>query len=615
MRWRAFHPSYPYPVSSVTMNTRLPLPTLAVLLSALATPTALLAQAKVESVVVSPQGATIVNPSFTVASKTGLHVLLTAPKGSRQVYLHDGVEGPRFDRAGNGKAISIDGKRHAYTAHVGTEEILVLDGKEIVRTTPQHGGTAFPAFGFSPSGKRFWYVSPLEAGGVHKLVVDGVASDPTHGITLHPIFSPDESRYVAMFSKQDERRGSLLMVDGKSMGFVGDKPQFSPDGKNVLTIAHGGDVDTLMINGKPASRAPILHSAHMSTGGLNFLVVSGSRSTPGVFLGAGGKKIEGSDCQSIDKVLFSPDGKRYAALCTVGGSKKFVLIDGKKGQVYDQVEELQFTADSAKCLYLGRSHSAGGQFLVVEDDESDGSPAIQLSLGGGKRIGYIARITGGFDSKVVVDGKATPAVRGASYLGFSPDGSRFAFQAGNPPYPGLYLDGVEQKGVAVVQTNAVRSQTDPWFTFSADNKYIAHFGFANGEMGKQGLVVNGKLVDATTSTYCLPFFTPDSKHIVYFRFVPGGGYEVMVDGKAVEKVSSFPTGLGQQGPAAIPPFEMGADGVFTFIAIVDGAAKRFRITPDGSTSLAAFLAEAEAAQAKAKAAVATPAPAPTKKKR
>ncbi|MBL9199168.1 MAG: hypothetical protein JNL39_01625 [Opitutaceae bacterium] len=594
------------------MNSRLPL---ACLLGALAVPVSLLAQAKVESVVVSPQGATIVNPSFTVASKTGLHVLLTAPKGSRQVYLHDGVEGPRFDRAGNAKVISADGKRHAYTAQVGAEEILVLDGKEIARTTPQHGGTAFPALGFSPSGKRFWYVSPAEAGGVHKLIVDGVASDPTNGITQHPIFSPDESRYVAMFSKHEERRGSLLMVDGKNVGFAGEKPQFSPDGKNVVTIGHAPDTDVLLINGRPASRAPIIHSVHMSTGGLNFRVLSARRGTPGVFLEHAGKKIEGSDCDSIDNVLFSPDGKRYAALCNIGGTKKFVLIDGKKGQVYDQVEQLQFTADSAKVLYLGRSHSAGGQFLVVEDDESDGSPSLTLSLGAGKRVGYIARVPNGFDSKVIVDGKATPSLRGASYLGFSPDGSRFAFQAGNPPYPGLYLDGVEQKGVAVVQTNAVRSQTDPWFTFSADNKYVAHFGFVNGDMGKQGLVINGKLVEATTSIWCLPFFTPDSQHIVYFRFVPGGGYEVMVDGKAVEKVSSFPTGLGLQGPAPIQPFEMGADGVFTFIGIVDGAAKRYRITPDGSTSLASFLAAAEAADAATKTKAAAPAPAPVKKKR
>nr|MBP7143340.1 hypothetical protein [Opitutaceae bacterium] len=334
------------------------------------------AQAKVESVVILPQGQNFASHGANAVTQPGLHALLTSPKGSRQVYLFDGVEGQRFDRVTDPshKAVSRDGKRHAYTAFVGTDVILVLDGKEIARAPADGSLTPFPSplFGFSPSGKRFWYVTPAEAGGVHKLVVDGVASDPTNGIDLAPVFSPDESRYLAMFTKHGEQRGSLLMVDGKNVGFQGGKPQFSPDGKSVLSIGHAPDTDVLLINGKQASRAPLIHSVHMSTGGLNFLVISGSRSTPGVFLGSGGKKIPGSDCDSIDKVVFSPDGKRYAALCTVGGSKKFVLIDGKRGQLYDQVEELQFTADSAKVIYLARSYSAGGQFLVVDEDESDG---------------------------------------------------------------------------------------------------------------------------------------------------------------------------------------------------------------------------------------------------
>ncbi len=568
------------------MNLYLPL---ASLLGALAMPASLFAQAKVESVVVSPQGATVVNPSFATASTTGLHVLVTAPKGSRQVYLHDGVEGPRFDRATGNKQISADGKRHAYTAQVGTEEILVLDGKEIVRTTPQHGGTAFPAFGFSPSGKRFWYVSPAETGGVHKLVVDGVPSDPTHGVTLHPVFSTDESRYLAMFSLQEERRGELLMIDGKNVGFQGSKPQFSPDGKNVITIGHAPDTDVLLIDGKPGSRAPLIHSAHMSAGGLNFLVISGSRSTPGVFLGVSGKKIEGSDCDMIERVIFSPDGKRYAALCTVGGSRKFVLIDGTKGQVYDQITQLQFTADSAKLIYVAQSFTAGGHFLVVNDEESDGyQGGIEIVLGGGKRIGYIARVAGQPEEKVIVEGKATTA-RGASYLGFSPDGSRYGFNGFVGGFLSLYLDGVEQKGVTVYDTSFTDGQNMPRFRFSPDGKYVAHFGSVNGDTSKSGLVINGKLVDNVTTPVCLPFFTPDSQHIVYFRFIPGGGYEVMVDGKAVEKIGSFPTGLGTNRPEPLAPFEMGADGVFTFIAITEGAAKRYRITPDGSTRIASML--------------------------
>ncbi|MBE7537641.1 MAG: PD40 domain-containing protein [Opitutaceae bacterium] len=543
------------------------------------------AQAKVESVVILPQGQNFASHGANAVSQPGLHVLIPSPKGSRRVYLHDGVEGQRFDQVTDPshKALSSDGKRHAYTVFVGTDVILVLDGKEIARAPANDSLNPFPSplFGFSPSGKRFWYVTPAEPGGVHKLVVDGVASDPTNGITLAPVFSPDESRYVAMFTKHDERRGSLLMVDGRNVGFQGDRPQFSPDGKNVLTIGHLPDTDVLLINGKQASRAPLIHSVHMSSGGLNFLVLSGSRGTPGVFLGSGGKKIPGSDCDSIDKVIFSPDGKRYAALCTAGGSRKFVLIDGRKGQLYDQVEGLQFTADSAKALYLARSYSAGGQFLLVEDEESDGYQGIQLVLGAGKRIGYIAQVMGQPNASVVVDGKAT-LVRGASYLGFSPDGSHYGFNGFVGGFLSLYLDGVEQKGVNVYETNFIDGQDKPRFRFSPDGKYVAHFGSVNGDAGKRGLVVNGRLVDPMTALYSLPFFTPDGNHIIYFRFIAGGGYEVMVDGRPVEKITSIPN--------LTMPFEMGADGVFTFIGIADGAAKRFRIMPDGSTSIASMLA-------------------------
>jgi Tol biopolymer transport system component len=578
------------------MKLHLPLVSL---LGALAAPVSLLAQAKVESVVVNPQADRMVNISLSTVSESGLHVLATAPKGSRTVYLHDGVEGMRFDRVTDGshRAMSSDGKRHAYTAFVGTEVILVLDGKEIARAPANASLSPFPSpgFGFSPSGKRFWYVTPADAGGIHKLVVDGVASDPTNGIDAGSlVFSPDESRYLALFTKQDERRGLLLMIDGKNVGFQGTKPQFSPDGKNVITIGHAPDADVLLINGKPASRAPVIHSAHMSAGGLNFLVLGASRNVPGVFLGASGKKIPGSDCESIDKVIFSPDGKRYAALCSVAGGKKFALIDGKKGQIYDQVEELQFTADSAKALYLARSVSAGGQFLVVEDDESDGYLTIQLVLGAGKRIGYLAQGMGQPTTKIVVDGKAT-SVRGASYLGFSPDGGRFAFNGYEGGFLSLYLDGVEQKGVTVYETNFTYGPTKPRVRFSPDGKYVAHAGSANGDASKRGLVVNGKLIDAMVNgtLYCLPAFTPDSQHIVYFRYISGGGYEVMVDGKAVEKIGSLPN-----LQANVAPFEMGADGVFTFIGITDGAAKRYRVTPDGSTSIASMMAAVDAAAAK-----------------
>ncbi len=62
-------------------------------------------------------------------------------RGSRQVLVHDGVDGPRFDQvlnlssqAGGGKvAWSDDGAHYAYHGKLGQEYVIVVDGKEVSR--------------------------------------------------------------------------------------------------------------------------------------------------------------------------------------------------------------------------------------------------------------------------------------------------------------------------------------------------------------------------------------------------------------------------------------------------------------------------------------------------
>ncbi|MBL9206490.1 MAG: hypothetical protein JNN01_15470, partial [Opitutaceae bacterium] len=98
------------------------------------TPFATSTQAKVESLVIAPDAASATNISLTTLTKSGLHGLSYVQKGSRFVFMADGVEGPRFDRrAGQNPVISDDGNRHAYTAIVGTDAIMVVDGKEVGR--------------------------------------------------------------------------------------------------------------------------------------------------------------------------------------------------------------------------------------------------------------------------------------------------------------------------------------------------------------------------------------------------------------------------------------------------------------------------------------------------
>lgn len=563
------------------------------------------AQTKVESLVLAPEAASASNISVSTISKSGLHGLTVVPKGSRFVVLMDGVEGPRFDRrAAQSPVVTDDGRRHAYAAIAGTEAIMVIDGKEVGRAPAKNGQSPFQKYGFSKTGKRSWFTQlevEKDRNFYERLVVDGQPAGDFAGVGSL-VFSPDESRYAVLVTKHLDRR-EFLVVDGKDVGFQGDSPQFSPDGKNVLTIGRPPDQDVLIINGRQASRAPKIHSVHMSTGGLNLLVLSPSRSASGdqaQFLGTGGKKIEGSESVSIDNVTFSPDGKRYAALCTVGLGKKFLLLDGKRGQIYDQILDFQFSADSAKAYYI--AVSGGKQFFVTGEDESDGYQTVQpvVLSADGKHVGCIGRLMGSREAHVVIDGKVVTTPRDASLLGLSADGSRYGFQGGNSPNQMLYLDGVEQKGVAMTAPNLSqggREGLQPIFAFSPDGKHVAYQGFVNSQMADQGLVLNGKLVDPKKAIWNVPLFTPDSRHMLYFRAVAGGGYELVVDGAAAVKFTAIPIFMRTSG---IAPFELGADGVFTFLGEQDGALKRFRVTPGADTSIAAMMAGVEAAGAKQK---------------
>lgn len=555
-------------------------------------------QTKVESVVVAQAGQTPGSFSFTPLSKSGLRGLSLLQKGSRFVYAVDGVEGPRFDRTtGMNPVITDDGARYAYTAIIGTDAILVIDGKEAARAPAQNGQSPFIKYGFSQNGKRSWYVQDgisASSGILQRLTVDGKAVGEFAGFGDF-VFSPDESRYAVLVTKHLDRR-EFLFLDGKDVGFQGDSPRFSPDGKNVLTLGRTPENDVLIINGRQAARAPIIHGVHMSTGGLNLLVLSPSRNASGdqaQFLGTGGKKLEGSECANIEKVVFSPDGKRYAALCRLATGGKFLFLDGKRGLPYDQILDFRFTPDSSKAIYVATS--GGKQFFVSGEDESDGYQTLQpvLLSADGKHIGFLGRVAGSNDCHIVIDGKVVAKPRGASLLVLSADGSRYGFLGGPGPHHALFLDGVEQKGFGVSQPNYVATG-GPYIAISPDGKYVAHHGFV-GDISGYGLVLNGKLVDPKRAIWNVPLFTADSRHILYFRAVPGGGFELVVDGTAAVKFNTIPIFTKTYG---VEPFELGADGVFTFLGEQDGALKRFRVTPGSDTSVESMLAASSGAARK-----------------
>lgn len=569
-------------------------PTLAVLFAAF-TPLAL-AQPKVEELVLGPYNPRGEAPTF---SKDGLHMAVTVPKGSKSVIMVDGVEGPRFDSRVNQIVFSPDGKRHAYVAVSGTDGILVLDGKEVAREPLMDNTPPYFELVFSPGGKRFAYHRhERETKGAFRwLVLDGKQGDKVSAIQ-NLVFSPDETRYAYLAGHEADKGGQTLVVDGRNVGRQGVEPQFSPDGKTVVTIGHTPTESMLLMNGKAGSRARRIRAVHMSNGGVNLLVLQtqGSDRTFRDYLGIGGKKIEGSECQTIEWVKFSPDGKRYAALCSMAPMIKYMLIDGKKGEHYQNITDFEFSPDSSRYTYMARGSSGG--FRIVDGEESQGYNTYQAFAwgGGGKRFGYVGYGNMIKEGDVVIDGKATK-YPGPRQVGFSADGSRSAFIGGDPFFGSLYLDGVEQKDVGVI---APSNEQASLFAFSSDGKSIAHYGFA-GNRDKRGLVANGRLLAEFAQLYTTPLFTPDGQHVFAIVQNPGDGksHALLVNGKKVVTLDALPFSSAGGGGGRVYPFAIGADGVFTLIGASGGEYKRFRVTASADHTLAKAIADVEAAAAKA----------------
>src|SRR5262245_54151396 len=234
-----------------------------------------LADAKVEEQVVGPaweQG------TIYTLSPRGMHVATVSMKGSRWVVTVDGVEGPKFDAILNAAAgvevqkfdtgavmsqqakwqgpvaFSPDGKRYVYAARDSKDVVVICDGKEIFRA-PFSNLTAPVSFmNFTPDGKHvFFYNQTTETMQSFVLVVDGQPATPPFDFTPYPFFSADGSRWGVLGRKPGGQGEQFLVIDGKQVDYVGDRPQFTPDAKHVVCVqtAPGGIKQNLLVDGKP----------------------------------------------------------------------------------------------------------------------------------------------------------------------------------------------------------------------------------------------------------------------------------------------------------------------------------------------------------------------------
>ena len=624
-------------------------------------------EVKIEEQVVGP----VAQDVKYVVSPRGVHLASVARKGSRMIVIVDGVEGPKFDeivtptsayvdprpqaeavRAAMTGArpmpsvspvpviFSKDGKRFAYVGRQCKEWVLMVDGKETVRL-PSEGivgsaGTVQMSIEFTgEDGKHLMFARSVFGG--YELWVDGQKMPGIFGSggggtegTIDPLFSRDGTRfaYVAQISR-DKR---TLILDGKDMGYAGDNLQFTGDGKNLFSLVRQGTVVGLTVDGKLKMKTEGISQLVMAPVGNGFAAVIQRLNPPGEFLIVNGKKVEGSDCSRIQKVVFSPDGKHFAAVCSSANNVNFVLIDGKKGQHYDgiwQPEVMAFSPDSSKLGYVAQS--AGKFFVVINEDESDAfdSNAGFLFSPNGKRVASsgMQTTTAGQSWPVYIDGKAErfDKVDFPTFI-FSPDSMRYAYAT--QVHAIIYLDG-KPAGLSGKQ-----------FAFTPDSKRFLVWGTQPSvdprsgvlaqfqRAAQQGLFVDGQHVYGDFNNMNIRYraFTPDGQHLFWMTMEPVTGPNAKpgleavtyldgkplvrcdrIDGPSTGGIYSLASYQFQDSPQA---WDVGSDGVLTFLGPVGDVIKRFRIMPSSDTSIATMVAAAEAEGAKATADAAAPKPPP-----
>ncbi|HEX4796914.1 MAG TPA: hypothetical protein VH370_24195 [Humisphaera sp.] len=557
-------------------------------------------------------------------SPRGNHVALFAAKGSRYVVYLDGVEGPRIEAlltsaggsgsfmtpsAWGGKVpviFSDDGAHSAYMGKVGNDFIVVVDGKEVSRAPMSSSFDLLPPT-FTAGAKHFLY--GVGDGQGFQIVADGKTGPALHQ-TPKVVFSPDGAHYAYVSNADPKARWAV--VDGRQVNWFGDSLEYT--GRNaLLSKIATDDAVTLVLNGKPEIKAARLEPMWMSRDGIEIAIVITPKPGEPSFLTVNGKIIPETKGLTVENVYFSPNGKRWAALCVTKTSSRFMIVDGKKQDDYTAITAASvvananhwrfvtgkaaepdpltdggvpgFTADSSKFVYVASS-GGGRQFLIIEGEESNayqGMLALQPVLSDtGNHVAVVGVAANG-NQQVFVDGKTTdygPYMSGGRIdrLGFSPSGAHYAFVQNNGT---LLVDGVIQPG-------AINGE----FAFSPDDKHIGYQATASGHTC---YVMDGKIICDINAVVQRAFFSPDNQHFflltrsnVPFR---QDGLTLYVDGKPVTHF--LDSGVGSMTDFS---FEFAAGNVLTFIARTEEKLRRFVITPSADANVSAMLAAAPAAK-------------------
>lgn len=512
-----------------------------------------------------------------IVSPDGGHYAVLSNKGSREIVVIDGVEGPEFDRAGhvqgsitglNDFVFSSNGLHSAYMGQRGDNLIAVIDGKEAFTLTSVNQAVRGNLLTFDQTAihdrnearqvGRPFLVSP----GGHVAVAVFESVTQTAYMFLDGVKSPG---YLSIDTKQAAFVGEKLVYTATTFNqqihvVENNKPgpaynavrslNVSDNDQHYAYIANGGNSGIVVADGVPGTPRAV------GTFGIGRdLVVASNGRVAYVVLtprpdGRGTSQALYVDdtlvhpdvtpfaayyadgvYRNINIALFSPDGKKFAYARPVPGGMAAV-IDGKQSIAYDGIGVMGFSPDSRRAFFVGNK-GVTGNYVVIDGQEMP----VQTNLKEftfsqeGSRFGYIAQhMPEG--NVVVIDGKAiggkvfAPIDRA---LAFSADGKHAVYgSCGFYNDCQLVRDGIVTKipqlGYFTTRMNPPTASTA--VLFSPDGTRLAYTHSAAGA----AVFVDGQNLGQAAS-FTFRAFSPDSKHFAALARTSRGSM-FFIDGKA-----------------------------------------------------------------------------------
>lgn len=311
-------------------------------------------------------------------------------------------------------------------------------------------------YGHSPN--RFYRVEVIERDKRQQVKMGDTLSQPYLGIALKTITFSEDSQRFAYAAETDE--GWVVITDGEhSRSWTGiGEVLFGPK-QQLVYVASDLDGWYVVVDGVPS---------------VSFEAV-----------------MRGS-------LTFSPDGNHLAFVVAEGNQFR-VVIDGKKGFLYETIASLRFSPDSEHIVYIVRN---GPHQYIALDDKLLGpfNQIADFTIAQNGRLGVLVRDRDRDGWRAVIDGKEGEVFDNLGSIQFSPGGQyAYAAELNNSwsviqnGTPSLVYDNVKQltfaeevlfyeaslAGDTFIIANNIRGPLLKWIgrlIVSPDGLHIAYLG-------------------------------------------------------------------------------------------------------------------------------------------